>query len=264
MSTVTVPAGFVNLLREILVGQLADCAGEIRASGDAHPDAGIDPDELDAFDTIRALLDQVGSVRTVPAVKVEIELRSRAQREALTKALRKRVEFEQFMATVDSGTPAGTKQYRTAQRYIKQIERFLSTTGLGKGAEDVFTIPAETVARVRSGLYDEIQDATGEVYDAIGMAGYEEAAEQYVKPFLRLDAARALLDIVGWEITEQPIPVATDLYAHRDVLLRAVHRDLDYQLMRSEDTGASQEQRATARTRHALLDDLLTTIESKA
>jgi hypothetical protein len=74
MSTVSIPSKFVNLLREVLVGQLAECAGEIKVSGGSHPDAGIDPDELEVFDIYRALLDQVGSVRTVPAVQVEVEL----------------------------------------------------------------------------------------------------------------------------------------------------------------------------------------------
>jgi hypothetical protein len=130
MSTVSIPSQFVNLLREVLVGQLAECAGEIEASGGSHPDAGIDPDELEAFDIYRALLDQVGSLRTVPAVQVKVELHSQAHREALTTALRERREFEQYMMKVDSGTPDGAKQYRDARRYVRQIETFLSTAGL--------------------------------------------------------------------------------------------------------------------------------------
>jgi len=263
MSTVTAPARFVNLLREVLVGQLADCAVEIKDSGESHPDAGIDPDELEAFETYRALLEQVGSVRTVPAAQVEVELPSHAQREALTTALRKRLEFEQYMMKVDSGTPDGAKQYRRAQRYTRQIEAFLSTAGLEEGG-GVFTIPAETVARVRSGLYDELEDATGEVYDAIGVSGYEEAAEQYAEPFRRQDAARALLNVVGWEIIEKPIPVAIDLDAHGDVLVRAAQQDLDFQIQRSGDTAISDEERATARTNRALLENLIAAIGDQA
>lgn len=262
MSTVSVPSRFVNLLREILVGQLAECAGEIKASGDSHPDAGIDPDELEAFDISRTLLDQVGSVRTVPATQVEIELHSQAHREALTAALRGRQKFEQYMMKVDSGTPDGAKQYRDARRYIRQIEAFLSTAVLEGGG--VFTIPAETVARVRSGLYDELQDSMGEVYDAIGVSGYEEAAEQYVEPFSRQDAARTLLDVVGWEIIEKPVPVAIDLDTHRDVLVRAAQQDLDFQILRSGDADASDEQRAAARTNRALLENLLAAIGGEA
>jgi hypothetical protein len=263
MSTITVSARFVNLLRAALVSQLAECAGEIEASGNSHPDDGIDPDELDAFETCRALLEQVGSVRTVPAVKAEIELRSRAQREALTTALRKRLELEQYMTKVNRSTTDGAKQYREAQRYIRQIETFLSTAGLEDGG-GIFTIPAETVARVRSGLYDELHNATGEVYEMTEMAGYEKAAEQYVEPFTRQDAARALLNVVGWEIIEEPVPVAIDLDAHQDVLMRAAQQDLDFQIWQSEDTNTREERRATARTNRALIEDLLMAIDRKA
>lgn len=262
MSTVTIPAWFVDLLREILAGELGDRAGEIKDSGDAHPDAGIDPAELEAFDTYRALLDDVGPVRVVPAVAVEVGLRSQAQREALRTALDRRLDFERYMSKVDRGTPDGAKQYRSAQRYIRQIESFLSDAGLEGGG--IFTIPAETVARIRSGLFDELQHATGEVFDAIGHKGYEEAAGQYVEPLRRQDAARALLDVVGWEIIAEPVPVVIDLDAHRDVLVSAAEHDLDFQIDRSEYDGASEEERAAARTFRALLESLLSEIGGEA
>jgi hypothetical protein len=263
MSTVTIPAQFVDLLREILAGELGDRAGEIKDSGDSHPDAGIDPGELEAFDTYRALLDAVGSLPAVPTVAVEIELRGQAQREALRMALDKRLDFERYMSKVDRDTPDGAEQYRNAQSYVAQIEAFVSTADLEEGG-GIFTIPAETVARVRSGLFDELQHATGEVFDAIGLKGYEEAAEQYVEPFRRQDAARALLDLVGWEIVAEPVPVAIDLDAHRDVLVSAVEHDLDFQIQRSEEANASDEQRARARTNRALLLSLRAAIKGEA
>lgn len=263
MSTVTIPAQFVDLLREILANALADRAGEIKDAGDSHPDAGIDPDELEDFDVCRSLLDDVGPVRTAPVVAVEVNLRSQAHRQTLRTVLDKRVDFERYMSKVDCGTPDGAEQYREAQRYIRQIEEFLSAAGLDEGG-GIFTIPAETVARVRSGLFDELQHATGEVFDAIGTKGYEEAAEQYVEPFRRQDAARALLGVVGWEIIAEPVPVVIDLDTHRDVLVSAAEHDLDFQVQRGGDTDASDEQRARARANRALLESLLAAIEGEA
>jgi hypothetical protein len=263
MSRVSIPSQFVNLLREVLVGQLAECAGEIEASGGSHPDAGIDPAELEAFDIYRALLDQVGSLRTVPAVQVEVELRSQAHREALTTALRERREFEQYMMKVDSGTPDGAKQYREARRYIRQIEAFLSTAGLDEGG-GVLTIPAETVALVRSGLLGELGDTGGDISDAVALAGYDRAAERYAKPLKRLDATRALLDIVSWEVIETPAPVTIDLDTYQDALLDAAHNDLDHQTGQAEDPDISDEARMTAEASEALLENLIAAIEGPA
>jgi hypothetical protein len=264
MSTVSIPSQFVNLLREVLVGQLAECAGEIKTSGDSHPDAGIDPNELEAFDIYRALLDQVGSVRTAPAVQVEVELRSRVHRETLTTALRRRREFEQYMMKVDSGTPDGAKQYRDARRYIRQIEAFISTAGLEEEGGGVLTIPAETVALVRSGLLGKLGDTGGDISDAVALAGYDRAAQRYTEPLKRLDSTRALLDIVSWEVIEKPAPVAIDLDTYRDALLDAALNDFDHQTGQAEDPDISDEARMMAEANAALLENLIAAIEGPA
>ncbi len=93
MRVVTVPVQLVNLLREVLVEEVANCAEEIKDSGHSHPDFGIDPQELEDFEVYRALLEQVGAIRTTPTVAVELRLRRRAHRAALTAALHRRVEF---------------------------------------------------------------------------------------------------------------------------------------------------------------------------
>jgi hypothetical protein len=49
MSTVMVPVRLVNVMREVLVEEVANCAEEIKDSGHSHPDFGIDPQELEDF-----------------------------------------------------------------------------------------------------------------------------------------------------------------------------------------------------------------------
>lgn len=130
MSVVTVPVRLVNLMREVLVEEVANCAGEIKDSGHSHPDLGIDPQELEDFKVYRALLEQVGAIRTTPTVAVELRLRRRAHRAALTAALHRRVEFERYLMDVDRDYPEGPRQARISLRHIKQIETFLTAAGL--------------------------------------------------------------------------------------------------------------------------------------
>jgi hypothetical protein len=130
MSTVTVPVRLVNVMREVLVEEVANCAEEIKDSG--HPDLGIDPQELEDFEVYRTLLEQVGAIRTTPTIAVELRLRRRTHREALTAALYRRVEFERYLMDVDRDYPEGARQARISRRHIKQIETFLAAAGLEK------------------------------------------------------------------------------------------------------------------------------------
>jgi hypothetical protein len=129
-TTATVPARLVNLLREALVVKLAEAAGEIADSGRSHPDAGIDADELESFDTCRALLEQVGTVRAIPAAQLDLDLRRREHRQALAEALAGQLESEQYLMDVDRTHPSGARQHRKAQRRAKQIEALMASAGL--------------------------------------------------------------------------------------------------------------------------------------
>jgi hypothetical protein len=127
-NTITVPASFVNLLREKIVAQLTDCAIEISDSGRAHPE-GIDERELESFERYSALLRCVGCAPTVPAAAVQIELPE--HRLALIAALYRGLDFERWIAEQDDpSTPEGAKQRRRAQRRARQIERFAADAGL--------------------------------------------------------------------------------------------------------------------------------------
>ncbi len=132
MSTVMVPLRLVNVMREVLVEEVANCAEEIKDYGHSHPDFGIDPQEFEDFEVYRTLLEQVGAIRTTPTIAVELRLRRRTHREALTAALYRRVEFERYLMDVDRDYPEGARQARISRRHIKQIETFLAAAGLEK------------------------------------------------------------------------------------------------------------------------------------
>jgi len=119
------------------------------------------------------------------------------------------------------------------------------------------TIPAETVALVRSGSFAELFVAAEEIAGAQLDAGYEEAAEWYAEPLRRLDAARALLAEVGWERVAEPVPVTIDLDTHRGALLRAARTDLERQKRLVNESAASDETRASAAAGRALLEELI-------
>jgi hypothetical protein len=122
---VTVPGSFVDLLREALLSQFADWAEKIADAGHSDP-GGIDERLLEAFDSCRALLEQVGWVRATHAAPVEVECS--AHRRELVVALRRRLDAERYIAQEVSPKLA---QYRA-----ERIQAFLSTTGLeSEGAE---------------------------------------------------------------------------------------------------------------------------------
>lgn len=76
-------------------------------------------------------------------------------------------------------------------------------------------LPAEAVALVRFGLLGDLGEAAWEIGEAVGRAGYDQAAEWYAEPLKRQDAVRALLNAIGWENVEEPRPVRVYLDVHR-------------------------------------------------
>ena len=125
------------------------------------------------------------------------------------------------------------------------------------------TISPEAGALVRFGLLGELGDTAGAINEAVGRAGYDEAAAWYTGPLKRQDAARALLDVVGWENVKKPRPVTVYLDAHRYALRRAIRNSLDQQIMVAGDTDTPSERRATAEANRALLEKLIATIEGQ-
>lgn len=88
------------------------------------------------------------------------------------------------------------------------------------------TVPAEMVGLLREGLHSEIEAAAHLIAPVVEAPGREEHPERYRAPLARLDAARALLDLVGWSTADPPVDVRVDLRPHHRSLLRALRSEL--------------------------------------
>jgi hypothetical protein len=100
------------------------------------------------------------------------------------------------------------------------------------------TVPAEMVGLLREGLHSEIEAAVHLIAPVVEAPGREEHPERYQAPLARLDAARALLDLVGWSTAGPPVDVRVDLRQHHRSLLRALRSEL---LVEEEALGGGQE-----------------------
>ncbi|MGN6371535.1 MAG: hypothetical protein ACTHM1_00870 [Solirubrobacteraceae bacterium] len=128
-----------------------------------------------------------------------------------------------------------------------------------------FTIPAGLVRSVRLGLHTELGTAADEIETVSVERGRHEHPEWYEKPLAKLDATRALLDVVGWGEPEQAAEVDIDLDEHREALLAALteqttlHRELveeaDQVDVERAEKGKPPKAQAT-RARAAALDRL--------
>ncbi len=156
------------------------------------------------------------------------------------------------------------KQNHVARRNIRRIKAFMLSAGVDDRSVVSVEFPAEAVALVRFGLLGELGEAAWEIGEAVGRAGYDQAAEWYAEPLKRQDAVRALLDAIGWENVEEQRPVTVYLDVHRDALLRALRISLDQQLMCAGDSDAPVEQRAMAEASRALLEKLIAAIGDQA
>ena len=89
------------------------------------------------------------------------------------------------------------KQNHVARRNIRRIKAFMLSAGVDDRSVVSVSLPSEAVALVRLGLLGELGETAGEISEAIGRAGYDEAAEWYAGPLKRQDAARALLNAMA-------------------------------------------------------------------
>ncbi len=92
--------------------------------------------------------------------------------------------------------------------------------------ESIVTIPADLIVLVRSGAYGDLHASLGELRGAIeGCHNIGTIGQHYTLIegcFTRVDATRALLDLVGW--THFPVKgkVEVDLAEHRQALRAAL------------------------------------------
>lgn len=153
---------------------------------------------------------------------------------------------------------------RVVRRNVCLIQMFLVSAGIDDRSGIAFSLSARAVALVRFGLQSELSKTAREVREALGRVGYDEDAERYVAPLGRQDAARALLEVVGWENVERSRPVTVYLDVHRDALVHAMRNSLDHERTRAINPDTPEEERVAAEVSWTLLEKLLAAIGGQA
>jgi hypothetical protein len=245
-SIATIPGDLVLLVRSGAYADLHASLGKLRALIEGIHNLGTIgssykpiEDCLAYMDGTRALLDVVGWTHFPYHRQVEVDLPEHQQ--ALRGALNLRPPS-------DRDHPKGD--------LVKELGTLLTMAGV-TGMADIITIPVEAVALVRSGVFAELNHIAGDIASLTALEGHEEAAERYTEPYQREDAARALLNVVGWEVIEEPVPVVIDLHRHRGALLCAAHHDLDHQVWVVEHKATTDAARVAAEANRTLLEELI-------
>jgi len=129
------------------------------------------------------------------------------------------------------------------------------------------TVPAGMVGLLCEGLHSEIEAAVQSIAPVVEAPDRDEHPERYRAPLARLDAARALLDLVGWGTPGPPVDVRVDLREHHRALLRALQSEL---LVEEEALGSIQEgdlrdaaKRRGIAERAEALRELISTVEAR-
>jgi hypothetical protein len=129
MTTITIPARIVRVLRESLHSQLGMAAEDI---GQASHDGGrrcphLYAEPVERFDRTRALLDLVGWKETEGDGPATINLAT--HRLAVLMALEGQMWVERNMMEEDPTLEGAAKQIRSARRRAQEIELFLTVAG---------------------------------------------------------------------------------------------------------------------------------------
>jgi hypothetical protein len=116
-----------------------------------------------------------------------------------------------------------------------------------------FTVPASAARELREGLHTEFGDPAEQIALIAARSG-ERPFEAYRQHLVRQDEARALLEQIGGETPDPPVPVEVDL-SHRLVVLRALEGQRSGYKERMTDMSNTEQRRATE-----LVQDLHTLI----
>jgi hypothetical protein len=91
----------------------------------------------------------------------------------------------------------------------------------------LITIPADVIPLLYSGLQLDIwQRVMPDLDELFLREGRAEHPEWFAEPFERLDRTRALLDVIDWPRSHQPIATSIELDAHREVMRSALEAEL--------------------------------------
>ncbi len=112
--------------------------------------------------------------------------------------------------------------------------------------DSLVTVPAEVARPLREGLHTEFGIAAEQIMSLVENIG-ERPFKVYREPLTRQDEARALLEQIGGETPNPPVPISVDLDLHRPMLLRALEEQERSYAERLSDMNDTEQQAATKR-----------------
>jgi hypothetical protein len=128
------------------------------------------------------------------------------------------------------------------------------------GDESVLIL-APTVKVLRAGLLVVIGDPAAELEEA--SISWPKPTEAFTGPLMRIDAYRALLDLIGWIEPPRPKAVEVRLTEHRWALTTALNDRLKIEWDFAGEHKNSAERRAKAEKHARLIESLQAAIEAK-
>lgn len=126
----------------------------------------------------------------------------------------------------------------------------------------IITIPPELVPLLRDGVYFDLHgqsDEIGALVEPRERPG--DVRAEVDERFVRANATRALLDVVGWLEPVEASPVEVDAREHHDALVRALLMRIESERSTEVDSEASIGERAEAKVRAGQLADLVQRVE---
>ena len=124
------------------------------------------------------------------------------------------------------------------------------------------TIPAELVPLLRDGSYFDLHgqaDEIGALVEPRERGG--DIRAEVDERFVRANATRALLDVVGWLEPVEASRVEVNAWEHRDAIVRALLTRIESERNTEVDRDASIGERVEAKVRAGQLVDLLQQVE---
>jgi hypothetical protein len=99
-------------------------------------------------------------------------------------------------------------------------------------------LPPVMAEYLRTGLNSELRQAVTEITN-ISSRGQRIPAP-YRDPIYRMNAAKSLLDTIGWHSDQQVAGVRVDMRAYRALALAVLQRQLDVELDKLKNTKSAQ------------------------
>lgn len=127
---------------------------------------------------------------------------------------------------------------------------------------ELMILPGSLVSILRAGLLVVIGDPAADLEEA--SISWPKPPEAFTEPLMRIDAYRALLDLIEWAKPTSPEPpVKVWLHDHRWALTTALHDRLRIERNFADEDKNAAERRARAEEHARLIEEFLARLTEK-